>query len=156
MKKGFYEIVFLSPYTMTVLKWLLVSLYFSVVTFRPWLFASFYLRRVYRYISSQKWDSESILCTFWWAKHFKKFRWCREHWFYILIIPKSNKIISGKEIVEQKKRDRNFFFSPNRFVNLSEYIWTFLDFFLICENPVYRKMFESYLRVVSKLLKCSA
>ena len=30
------------------------------------------LRRVYRYILSQKWDSESILYTSWWDKNLKK------------------------------------------------------------------------------------
>ena len=30
------------------------------------------LRRVYRYIPSQKWDSESILYTSWWEKNLKK------------------------------------------------------------------------------------
>ena len=29
------------------------------------------LRRVYRYIPNQKWDSESILYTFWWDKNLK-------------------------------------------------------------------------------------
>ena len=31
-----------------------------------------YLRRVYRYIASKKWDSESISNTSWWDKNMEK------------------------------------------------------------------------------------
>ena len=52
-----------------------------------------------------------------------------------------------KENCSTKTGNVNFF-SKNWFVNLSEYIWIFSDFFLIFENPVYRSIFELYLRIV--------
>ena len=92
---------------------------------------------MHRYISSQKWGSESILCTSWWDKNLKKstIQMLWEHWFYILII---------------KTNNATFFFTKNWFVNFSEYIWVFADFFLIFENPVYRKNVESYLARLSR------
>ena len=48
-----------------------------------------------------------------------------------------------KKLVKKKLFNKTtgnvFFLIQNRFVDLSEYIRIFLDFFLIFENPVYRK-----------------
>ena len=49
----------------------------------------------------------------------------------------------------KKTGNVTFFLTQNWFVNLTGYIWIFSDYFSIFENPVYRKKFESYLRIVS-------
>ena len=50
--------------------------------------------------------------------------------------------------------------TKNRFVNLSECIWVFSDFFLIFEQPVYEKCLsrtcESFQSIIQKLLERSA
>ena len=76
------------------------------------------------------------------------FRRCWEHWFYISIIPKSYKKINERKKFN-KKTGNVTFFQPNlicQFVRTHEF---FSDFFLNFENPIYGKMFESYLPIVS-------